>query len=40
VSVTARQLVGRDEDLGAIIELLDTREQLPGAAVLTGEARV
>ena len=38
--VTPRQLVGRDEELGTIIGLLDDREQLPGTAVLTGEAGI
>jgi DNA-binding CsgD family transcriptional regulator len=40
VSVTARQLVGREEELGAIVQLLDALEQLPGAAVLSGEAGI
>jgi DNA-binding CsgD family transcriptional regulator len=37
---TARQLVGREEELGAIVRLLDDREHLPGAAVLSGEAGI
>jgi DNA-binding CsgD family transcriptional regulator len=37
VSVTARQLVGRDEELEAIVRLLDDREDLPAALVLSGE---
>jgi DNA-binding CsgD family transcriptional regulator len=40
VSVTARQLVGRDEELGAIVRLLDDREDLPSALVLSGEAGI
>ena len=40
VPVTARQLVGREEELGAILQLLDAPEQLPGAAVLPGEAGI
>ena len=38
--VTARQLVGRDEELGAIVQLLDATDSLPGAAVLPGEAGI
>src|SRR5215204_1027222 len=40
VSVTARQLVGRDEELEAIVRLLDDREDLSGALVLSGEAGI
>jgi DNA-binding CsgD family transcriptional regulator len=40
VPVTARQLVGREEELGAIVRLLDAPEQLSGAAVLPGEAGI
>src|SRR5918996_2861615 len=40
VNVTARQLVGREEELGAIVRLLDAPVHLPGAAVLTGEAGI
>ena len=40
MSVTARHLVGREEELRAIIRLLDAREELPGAAVLAGEAGI
>ena len=40
MSVTARQLVGREEELGAILRLLDAPEQLSGAAVLSGEAGI
>jgi DNA-binding CsgD family transcriptional regulator len=40
VSVTARQLVGRDEELTALVHLLDAREQLPSVAVLAGEAGI
>jgi DNA-binding CsgD family transcriptional regulator len=36
----ARQLVGREEELGAIAQLLDARDELPGAAVLPGEAGI
>jgi len=40
VSVTARHLVGREDELGAIVRLLDDAERLPGAAVLHGEAGI
>jgi hypothetical protein len=40
VVVTARLLVGRDEELGAIVRLLEAPEQLPGTAVLPGEAGI
>jgi DNA-binding CsgD family transcriptional regulator len=40
VSVTARQRVGREEELGAIVRLLDTPEHLPGVATLSGEAGI
>jgi DNA-binding CsgD family transcriptional regulator len=40
VAVAARQLVGRDEELGAIVRLLDAPEQLSGAAMLSGEAGI
>jgi DNA-binding CsgD family transcriptional regulator len=40
VTVTPRQLVGRDEELAAIVGLLDAPEQLPRVAVLTGEAGI
>ena len=40
VPVTARQLVGREEELGAIVRLLEALEQLPSAAVLAGEAGI
>jgi DNA-binding CsgD family transcriptional regulator len=40
VPVTARHLVGREGELGAILRLLDAPEQLPGAAVLSGEAGI
>jgi AAA ATPase-like protein len=40
VSVTAWHLVGREEELGAILRLLDAPEDLPGAAVLPGEAGI
>jgi DNA-binding CsgD family transcriptional regulator len=40
VSVTARQLVGREEEVGAIVRLLGAPEQLPGAVVLPGEAGI
>jgi DNA-binding CsgD family transcriptional regulator len=39
VPTAARQLVGRDDELGAIIGVLDT-EQLPGTVVLPGEAGI
>ena len=40
VTVTARHLVGRDEELGAIVRLLDDPEHLPGVVVLRGEAGI
>lgn len=40
MTVTARQLVSRDEELGAIVRLLDATEELSGAVVLPGEAGV
>ena len=40
MTVTARHLVGRDEELEAIVGLLDAPEQLPGVAVLWGEAGI
>jgi DNA-binding CsgD family transcriptional regulator len=35
-----RHLVGREEELGTIVRLLDAPEQLPGAVVLPGEAGI
>jgi hypothetical protein len=40
VALTARHLVGREEELAAIVRLLDAPEQLPGVAVLPGEAGI
>jgi tetratricopeptide (TPR) repeat protein len=40
VSVAARHVVGREEELGAIVRLLETPELLPGAVVLAGEAGI
>jgi DNA-binding CsgD family transcriptional regulator len=40
VPVAAKPLVGRDEKLRAIARLLEEREQLPGAVVLSGEAGI
>jgi DNA-binding CsgD family transcriptional regulator len=40
VPVTARQVVGREEELAAIVRLLDAPEQLWGAAALSGEAGI
>jgi DNA-binding CsgD family transcriptional regulator len=40
VRVTVEQLVGRDEELEAIVRLLNAPERLPRAAVLTGEAGI
>jgi DNA-binding CsgD family transcriptional regulator len=40
VPATAQHLVGREEELGAIVGLLDAHEELWGAAVLTGEAGI
>ena len=36
----ARQLVGRDEELRAIVRLFDASKHLPGAIVLPGEAGI
>ena len=38
--VTLRSLVGREEELAALVRLLDASDQLPGAAVLPGEAGI
>ena len=38
--VSAPHLVGREEELGAIVRLLDDRDRLPGASVLSGEAGI
>ena len=40
VTVADRHLVGRDEELGAIVGFLDAPEQLPGVAVVSGEAGI
>jgi tetratricopeptide (TPR) repeat protein len=40
VPATAQHLVGREEELGAILRLLDAHEELWGAAVLSGEAGI
>ena len=40
MTVTSRHLVGRDEELGAIVRLLDASAQLPGVLVLPGEAGI
>jgi DNA-binding CsgD family transcriptional regulator len=40
MALTARHLVGREEQLAAIGRLLDAPEQLPGVAVLLGEAGI
>ncbi len=40
VPVTARHLLGRDEELSAVIRLLEAPEQLSGAAVVWGEAGI
>jgi hypothetical protein len=40
VSVSTRQVVGREEELGAVVRLLKAAEQLPSAVVLTGEAGI
>ena len=40
VPVTTRQIVGREEELGAIVRLLEAPEQLSGVAVLPGEAGI
>ena len=34
------QLVGRDEELAAVLRVLDAPELLPGVAVLSGEAGI
>jgi DNA-binding CsgD family transcriptional regulator len=38
--LAARQLVGREEEMDAIVQLLEAREQLSGAALLSGEAGI
>lgn len=38
VTVTARNLIGREGELRAVVRLLNTLERLPGVAVLQGEA--
>ena len=40
MSVTAPHLVGREEELGTIVELLDDPGRLPGVVVLAGEAGI
>lgn len=40
MTVTHRQLVGRDEEVGAIVRLLDASDRLPRVAVLSGEAGI
>jgi AAA ATPase-like protein len=40
VRLIARQLVGREEELRAIVRLLDAPEQLSCVAVLSGEAGI
>src|SRR5688572_21099691 len=35
-----RHLVGRDEELTAVVRLIDASEQLPGVAALAGEAGI
>ena len=40
VRASARHLVGRDDELEAVIRLFGAREQLPAVAVLSGEAGI
>lgn len=40
VSVAARRLIGREDELEAILGLLDAPERVPGVTVLPGEAGV
>jgi DNA-binding CsgD family transcriptional regulator len=40
VPTAARRLVGRDDELRAIVSVLDAPEHLPGAVVLPGEAGI
>ena len=40
VSASVRNLVGRDDELEAVVRLLDAPERLPGAVVLAGEAGI
>jgi DNA-binding CsgD family transcriptional regulator len=40
VTLAAQHLVGREEELGAIVRLLDAPELLPRAAVMRGEAGI
>ena len=36
----AQQLIGREAELGAVVELLDGREDLPGTMLLHGHAGI
>ncbi len=40
MNVAARHLFGREDELGAVVRLLDESERLPGAAVMSGEAGI
>jgi predicted ATPase len=40
VSTTARPLIGRDEELEAIVDVLDARDELPGTVVVYGQAGI
>lgn len=40
MSTTARPLIGREDELRAITGLLEARDELPGAAVLHGQAGI
>jgi DNA-binding CsgD family transcriptional regulator len=40
VQVRSHRLVGRDEELGSLVRLLDSPDELPAAAVVVGEAGI
>jgi len=40
VPARAQQLIGREAELGAVVELLDGREDLPGTTLLHGQAGI
>jgi DNA-binding CsgD family transcriptional regulator len=40
VAIRSHRLVGRDEELGSLVRLLDAPDELPAAAVVAGEAGI
>jgi DNA-binding CsgD family transcriptional regulator len=40
VAIRSHRLVGRDEELGSLVRLLDAPDELPAAAVVVGEAGI